>query len=379
MDAARAALRRHPQWTQVPPAAARGLAAAVVGLIGFGALALAVAVFARGGAIVGLYQAAHVDLIGVIVLSLGQLAYLPTLVVWGASYVAGPGFALGAGTTVSPAGTSLGVVPGIPIFGAIPEQSSSWMLLLALGVIGVGALAGWTARTRLAVAPASHDPIAERLVVLAVIVIGSGAAAAGLAALASGSLGPGRLATTGPAPGPFALVVAVEMAIGAGILLLAPRLEPAPESASGAVWTQPSERWPAGQQWRDHADHLDTEPVAPAGVPDPAESHDPAEPMSPAGYGDTTQPIAPYDSGRPTAPMTPRDAAAPVGPLGPGDPTEPIDPLGSGYSTEPGSSDAATRTGKLEPAPFDATETIPLDEHLPPRGDAEDHPRPPVD
>jgi hypothetical protein len=43
------------------------------------------------------------------------------------------------------------------------------------------------------------------------------------AVLASGSIGPGRLAEVGPAVGPFALAIGIEVLVGAGILLLAPR------------------------------------------------------------------------------------------------------------------------------------------------------------
>ncbi|MFT4229743.1 MAG: hypothetical protein QM602_05580, partial [Microbacterium sp.] len=47
--------------------------------------------------------------------------------------------------------------------------------------------------------------------------------AALLSALASGAAGPGRLAETGPAPGPVAVAVGLEVLVGAGILLLSPR------------------------------------------------------------------------------------------------------------------------------------------------------------
>lgn len=336
-DAARAAVQRHPRWAEVPAAAARGLAAAVVGVLGLGALAVALAVLARGGDIVGLYQAANLDLMGVIVMSLGQLAYLPTLIVWGASFVAGPGFALGAGTTVSPAGTSLGVVPGIPIFGALPEHTSSWMLLLALGIIGVGVLAGWIARNRLAVPDTDADPFPERLVALAGIVVGSGAVAAALAVLASGSIGPGRLATTGPAPGPFALTVAVEIAVGAAIMLLAPRLEPAPATAASA-WSDDAARRP---------DARDSGAVTTAGSAWHAWSTE------------DTQPIELLDADRIAA--EPRPDA---------DDTQPIEPLDAAEL------DAA---GASAPTASSAAETMPLDEHLPPRHGAEGDARPPVD
>ena len=104
-------------WAPVPGITVRASAAAIAGLIGLGALALGVAVLMGAGQIVALYQAGNFDLLGAIVVTLTQFAYLPTFVVWGLSFVAGPGFALGAGTAVSPAGTQLGVVPGVPVLG----------------------------------------------------------------------------------------------------------------------------------------------------------------------------------------------------------------------------------------------------------------------
>ncbi len=223
VDAARDRLDRTAWAAEVPAAVARGAAIAALGLIGIGALLVAVSLAARGGEVIALFEAAHVDLIGAVVLALGQLAYLPTLIVWGASFAAGPGFAVGAGTSVSPAATNLGVVPGIPLFGALPESTSSWMLLLALTVVGVGVLAGGAARGRLRADPDAVEPLAPRIAALAAIAVLGGAAAALLAAAASGSIGPGRLAEVGPAPGPFALAVGIELAIGAGIMLLSPR------------------------------------------------------------------------------------------------------------------------------------------------------------
>ncbi len=268
-------------WGEVPGLIARGSAVVVVSLIGVGAAVAAVAVFARAGQIVALFQAGDVDALGATVLTLAQLAYVPTLAVWGLSFVAGPGFAVGEGTSVSPAGTQVGVVPGLPALGAVPDSTTSWLLLLALLPIAIGAFAGWIARSRLlhpsgtsrgrspgsrrprrvrrrhppastrrgrrlsagcspprrrptarstaeASAPfdrepAPEDPIGARVVVTGGIALVAGGAAALLAFAASGSLGPGRLSTFGPEPGPVALAVGLEVLLGAAILLLAPR------------------------------------------------------------------------------------------------------------------------------------------------------------
>ena len=247
IDALRIRAARDLRWAAVPEAAARGLGVAVAGFVGVGALFVAVATVLRGGEVVALYEAAHVDALGATMLTLGQLAYLPTLVVWGGAFAAGPGFALGTGTAVSPVGTNLGVLPGVPALGIIPESGSQWMLLSILLIIGVGFAAGAAARGRLfATARAgrsvgagaggwpggsggaavgvgsAHEASMPRLVVLAAIVILGAAAVALLVAVASGSVGPGRLADIGPAAGPVAFAVGVELLVGAAIALFAP-------------------------------------------------------------------------------------------------------------------------------------------------------------
>ena len=209
-------------------AGARGVAICVAGIVAVGAVVLAILFFARGGEVIALTQAAQADLLGVVVLALGSILYLPTLVMWFAGFAVGPGFAVGTGTAVSPAGTSLGVVPGIPVFGVIPDSTSGWLLLLGLVVVGFGALAGAATRSALLVGPgADAEPLRPRLVALAILVVGTGAVVAVLAWAAQGSIGPGRLIHVGPEPWLVALVAAAEVAVGAAVVLLSPRGEDA--------------------------------------------------------------------------------------------------------------------------------------------------------
>lgn len=224
VDAVRGRAERDPRWAGVPEAAARGIGIAVAGFVGVGALLVAVATVLRGGQVIALFEASHVDIAGGALVALAQLAYLPTLVVWGGAFAAGPGFSLGVGATVSPAATTVGVLPGVPALGIVPESVSPWMLVSVLLVVGVGFAAGAAARARVharGVAP-GDEPSAPRLSVLAAIVIGGAAGAALLAAVASGSIGPGRLGEVGPAAGPVALAVGLELLVGAAIALFGP-------------------------------------------------------------------------------------------------------------------------------------------------------------
>lgn len=209
-------------WAILPGEIVRGSAVVAVTLTGLGALGVAIMVALRGGEVVALFEVARVDATGATILTLGHLAYLPTLIVWSVAWLAGPGFAVGAGTAVSPAGTQLGVVPGIPMLGLLPENGSMWMLIVVILPVGAGAFAGWIVRSRLAWFGTGH-PLLPR----AAIAVGIGGVSAGVAALAavlaSGSIGPGRMAQTGPHAGWTALAIGVEVLIGAAIMLLSPR------------------------------------------------------------------------------------------------------------------------------------------------------------
>ncbi|MEI3865924.1 DUF6350 family protein [Microbacterium sp. CCNWLW134] len=202
----------------------RGVGIVVTGFVGAGAALLTVALVARGPQVVALSQAGNADVLGASVIALGQLAYLPTLIIWASSFIAGPGFAVGAATTVAPAGTQVGVLPPVPLLGVIPESTTSWLLLLALVPVALGALAGWMVRSRLVAdrPRAIADGWGLRATIAGAIAVLSGGAAALLAQLAGGAIGPGALAQVGPAPGAVGLAVGVEVLVGAAILLALP-------------------------------------------------------------------------------------------------------------------------------------------------------------
>ena len=242
IDACRDGLERRGAGDAVISATALGVAVTVAAIIGAGAVVLAGAVAVSGGEIVALYQAGNVDILGAIVVTLGQLAYVPTLIVWTISWIAGPGFAIGTGSTVSPVGTDLAVVPSIPVLGAVPDASNAWLLLVALIPVAAGALGGWFARSRLhAVTEGPSDAMAPRVVTTLAMAVVAALAAAGMAVAGSGAIGPGRLADVGPQVGPLALVIGVEVLVGAAILLLSPLSHARPEddSPSGEHGDQP--------------------------------------------------------------------------------------------------------------------------------------------
>jgi hypothetical protein len=260
------------QWSVVPGEAVRGAAAVIVALTGIAALGVALAVALRGGEVVALFESARVDATGATVLTLGHLAYLPTLLVWTTAWIAGPGFAVGAGTAVSPAGTQLGVVPGIPVFGLLPETNSIWMLIVVLLPVGAGAFAGWMVRSRL-VWTGTARPVWPRVIIAVAIALLSSGVVAIASVLATGSIGPGRMAETGPHIGATALAVGIEVLVGAAIMLLAPRnrdevaeertdrwvaemgASPIEDDVTAPAWAEPAWEDPAENETQPLDDH----------------------------------------------------------------------------------------------------------------------------
>ena len=247
-DAATGIVRR--ALAAVPPglvsggrAAVRIGAGAVFGVLGVSAVLLALLIAVDYATIAGLYQALGAGVDGGIALTVAELALLPNLVIWAAAWMLGPGFAIGAGTLVSPGGTLLGPVPGVPVLGALPTDAPAlgvlWLIVpVLLGFVGgwlvghgddperdVPRAAGWWAPLAVAVAAS----------VVAGVVMGL------LAWWSGGAAGPGRLAVVGPEPLPVAGMAAVTVGIGALVGVYAARFRGRPDDADDA---RPGEPFP---------------------------------------------------------------------------------------------------------------------------------------
>jgi hypothetical protein len=177
-----------------------------------------VLIIGRYTELIKLYESLHTEFVGGIALTAAQLAFVPNLVIWAASWFVGPGFAIGAGSHVSPLGTALGPVPAIPVLGAVPSGDLAFGYLGLLVPIVAGFLAG--AAVRPALVRQLHDRRWPWLVGTAVLGGLFGGLLLGLLAAASaGSAGPGRFADVGPDPLVVGLVAGAEffVAIGLGL------------------------------------------------------------------------------------------------------------------------------------------------------------------
>ncbi len=188
------ATRSWPAWARrVPNAVAAGVAAVLVGAC----VALVTALYQGRGRITELSASLGADPAGGVVLLLGELAYLPNLVLWAASWVLGAGISLGDGAVVSPTLTHLGLLPAVPVLGAVPGESAGhWAMVwwLLVGVVA-GVMAAWTA-----VGPRRRSKFDETSLIGGLAGALAGLAITAVAVLSRGNLGVARLVGLGPRP-----------------------------------------------------------------------------------------------------------------------------------------------------------------------------------
>jgi hypothetical protein len=181
------------------PTALTGLPRAAAGAVGVlllaGTAVLVVGLVTGWGRVTDLSAALRAGSAGTALLVLVQASVLPNALVWSGSYALGAGFSMGSGTVVAPAATSLGVLPGLPLLGALPAVGPGSTLQLWWLVFGAvaGALAAWLALR----GGATRRFDASTLVGGLAGVVGA-LVFTGLAWTTSGDLGTERLTGLGP-------------------------------------------------------------------------------------------------------------------------------------------------------------------------------------
>ncbi len=161
-----------------------------------------------------LYESVQVSFLGAVVLTIGQLALVPNLVVYGAAWFTGVGFSIGAGSLISPLGSQVGPLPTIPVLGALPVGQLEFGMISIVVVLLAAFVATLAIRKsadeiRFEFATAWTAAISLGLSIALV----TASQMALLALIASGSAGPGRLVQVGVSPWLLALVVFVEVGV----------------------------------------------------------------------------------------------------------------------------------------------------------------------
>lgn len=138
----------------------------------------------------------------------------PNALLMAVAWLAGPGFAVGTGTSVTLTSVSLGQLPAFPLLAAMPgpgHHSDWWLLLLAVPAICAGIGAG-LAQRRFAELP--WDSVALRGLVVGVA---SGLVLWVLIQLAGGPMGTGRMADIGAPAGETLLALVGGLGIGGAL------------------------------------------------------------------------------------------------------------------------------------------------------------------
>ena len=176
--------------------------------------------------VVRLYEGMRVSVLGGVMLTLGQLAILPNLIVFGMAWISGVGFSIGAGSMVSPLRTELGPLPALPIFAVIPTGGISQALVVVLVPMIMAFITSLLIRNRF---EQMRWEYATRFsAAVGYSLTSATLAACGgmvLASWASGGFGPGRLGTVGIEPWIFGLALFIEVLVAtfiAGLVVAKP-------------------------------------------------------------------------------------------------------------------------------------------------------------
>ncbi len=180
-------------------------------LLGFSFIFLALLIFTNISTFKNITTVLQPGIFGSLLLFALNAFYLPNAALAILGYFTGTGFAIGAGTLVSPFVHRLGELPALPLLAALPTTSSRWALIAVALVVAVGAaLAIW----------AQSASTATLLQSLVLVLIGS----AFLSYLASGALMTPAMSAVGLSIWKFTLSLGLEVALGAALIVLLPQI-----------------------------------------------------------------------------------------------------------------------------------------------------------
>ncbi len=195
-------------------AGARGAVAGVLVMVAAGACLVVAALAVNFALATRLAENLDSGLVGGVLLTLLGAALVPNAVLYAGAYIAGPGFAVGAGTAVSPAGVHVGRLPDFPLLAALPTgPPGTWQTVLIAVPVIAGMVAGVVSQRWYPVFAYDRAALHGGLSGLA-----GGVAFAGLVWCAGGAVGPGRLQEFGPDAVGVLAVCSVAFLLGGAVV-----------------------------------------------------------------------------------------------------------------------------------------------------------------
>jgi hypothetical protein len=191
----------------------------IAALLAIGALIVLGSVLANFRTVSALSSSLGGGPAGQLVLGIVQLTVLPDLALWALSWMAGPGFSLAQGLSVTWSGAHPGTLPVIPVLGALPAPGPfpRWVAAAALAPACAGVFLAWRAGRSMSALTSWRF----RAQVTASACVLCSAALTLLAWMSTGSLGAGGLASAGPPAVLTGAALLGEIALGAAVGCLA--------------------------------------------------------------------------------------------------------------------------------------------------------------
>jgi hypothetical protein len=200
--------RRGPSWW--PTAWRLGWRGAGI-LLGLGLVVVLLVVLVSVGPVLRVHGEYDTNLVAGAVIALAQAFYLGNAATWALSFLAGPGFSVAVGSTITPAAAHPGLMPLVPILAALPDEGDyPWPVF---AVLAVPVVVGWF------LAGSVDDEVGPQTTRDRFTAVGAGAALAvavvtAVTALGNGAIGVERLSAIGPSLAPFAGALLLELLVG---------------------------------------------------------------------------------------------------------------------------------------------------------------------
>jgi hypothetical protein len=211
----RAWFRRGPTW--LPAVWRTGWRGAGV-LLTLGAAVVVLRLVVSWGQVMAVQDEYGVNAGAAVVLGLAQVALLGNAATWALGFLAGPGFQVAIGSAVTPAAAQPGLLPLVPVLGAMPQAADYpvAMYLVVLAPAAVGAIQARRVDRELEF----FGDVRARVGATAVAALLPVVVVVGLTALANGAVGVDRLSRVGVPIWTFAAALAAEV-LGGALLWLA--------------------------------------------------------------------------------------------------------------------------------------------------------------
>jgi hypothetical protein len=207
---------------RVPDVLRRGAGPGLRGLgvlLALGSVLVLAAVGLSWGGVTAVQSGLGADGTGTVVSVAAQVAMLPNLALWAVSFLAGPGFQVVEGATVTWSGAQSGLLPMVPVLAALPHPGPFPVVVAVVSgllLVGVGGYVGSRAVRTVARLSRLRTKLGVATAACAVTAVGAGL----LDAVGGGSLGQFRLSSIG-APALYLTVTLFGwLLLGAGLAVL---------------------------------------------------------------------------------------------------------------------------------------------------------------